>query len=185
MRLWTYQGVEHSLTDGQVDLSRLPYSETVRGYDELRKRLANLVGCPSGQFIWCLTRDSVWGESEPLEKYTLDVPQSDFLAVIDGPVWERILETGSVPDSLIERYRNEWKVGDVLELKIAEYHAQQPPTSSWWDSLLLDQPDAESTVLLKHPVPAEWIISRKRYESSSHKKRMRAMQKSSGSQVST
>ena len=60
MRLWSYQGVGHSLTDGHIDPSRLPYLETVPRYADAIKELAKRVGEPSGQFIWCLTRDTEW-----------------------------------------------------------------------------------------------------------------------------
>ena len=56
MRLWSYQGVGHSLTDGHIDPSRLPYLETVPRYADAIKELAKRIGEPSGQFIWCLTR---------------------------------------------------------------------------------------------------------------------------------
>ena len=163
MRLWSYQGVGHSLTDGHIDPSRLPYLETVPGYADAIKELAKRIGEPSGQFIWCLTRDTEWLETAvPRIKYTLDVASSDFLAVLDGAVWERILGTTSVPDSIRLLWDSEWdgqsSYRDFVEMKEREYHALQPPKGSWWESLIIDEPTAESTVLLRHPIPERWII---------------------------
>lgn len=164
MLLWTYQGVGHSLTDGHIDVSQSPHLASVRGHLDAIKELGNWIAQPSGQFIWRLTRDTEWKETAvPRIKYTLEAASSDFLAVLDGPVWERILGTTSVPDSCCERWDSEWdcqsSYRDFIEMKEREYHALQPPHGSWWESLIIDDPTAESTVLLKHPIPAHWIIS--------------------------
>ena len=175
MHLWTFQGVEHSLTEGRIDLSRSPYRESVTGYEDAVRELARMVE-PSGQFIWCLAREVEWNDSLPFDKYTLDVPPTDFLAVLDDPVWERILGTNSVPDSLHDRWQSEWdwdthKVGrsEHREMKRREYLASSPPKEVLWQELQIEVPTSESTVLLKHPIPAKWIISRERYESSLQK----------------
>ena len=184
MKLWTFQGVGHSLTEGRIDLARSPYRESVTKYDVAIGELARRIE-PSGQFIWCLTREVEWYEVHPLDKYVLDVSPSDFLAVLDGPVWERLLGTTSVPDSLCDRWRSEWdfdthKVGctDYCELKRREYLMAVPPKEVLWQSLILDVPTPESSVLLKHPIPVEWIISRERYESPLLKDRLRTTRKS-------
>jgi hypothetical protein len=166
MRLWTYQGVDHSLTDGQVDLTQLPYSQSVPGYLDRIKELGERIDEPNCQFIWCLTRDVEWKETAQKRiKFTLEVEPCNFLAVIDSAVWERILGTTSVPDSVRERWESEWDwnvhrigFGDYRELKTREYHAAMPPSGSWWDSLINDDVTPESTVLLKHPIPHAWII---------------------------
>ena len=57
MRLWTFQGIGHSLTDGQIDLRQSPYNtpQYEEAINELAKRFE-----PSGQIIWCFTHDARW-----------------------------------------------------------------------------------------------------------------------------
>ena len=97
--------IGRSCSNHSTSLARL--SESRRVVPSAVRELARMVE-PSGQFIWCLAREVEWNDSLPFDKYTLDVPPTDFLAVLDDPVWERILGTNSVPDSLHDRWQSEW-----------------------------------------------------------------------------
>ena len=167
MILWTWQGEGHSLTEGSIDHAKSPYWEDpkiMRAYCELEKRL-KVKG-----IVWCCTRldKRIRVASDYNVAWVLDVPLSEFLRIVDGEVWERIIESGAISERLGKLWRSEgWSLfpGDV-ELQSEhkarrekDYLAEPAPSGGWWSLLYANEttPDAARVVLLNHPIDCRWV----------------------------
>ena len=153
MILWTWQGEGHSLTQGSIDHAESPYRKDpkiMRAYCELEKRL-DVKG-----IVWCCTRLDQWTRVASYQNvaWVLDLPSSKFLKIVDGEVWERIIERGRIPC----RLESQWRSEDRERLG-KEYLAEPAPSGGWWGALDADEttPDAARVVLLEHPINRRWV----------------------------
>lgn len=167
MKLWSYHGAGFSLTSGVLDssLSSYAYIPTLRAcYEELARRLR----LPQYEIVWCHVR---LGSDFPTYysgrmQWELEVAEREFLAILDSCVWDRILGTlRGAPISLLRKWRREASKlphghSDYVKEKIMQYENQPPPLGDWWSSLFCDLTAEGATVLLRHPIPESWVVSK-------------------------
>lgn len=168
MKLWTFHKPDFSITEGRVDHTKSSYFQTVAGVPDAYCELWKRVG--TDQIIWCFTsrKEAETGMCEV--EWSLDVPDSDILAFVDGFVWNRILEIRChVPRRLYQHWRSEalslypnnlQERDKFVDAKTEDYWSQEPPEDGWWSCLFVDDPAGEAvSALIRHPVPEEWVMS--------------------------
>lgn len=149
MRLWTWQGRGHLLTDGIVDHSKGRYWDTEKGIQEAYAKLSQRIG--TDQWVWCFTRREDYinagGQSEV--EWELEVPCDRVLAFVDDLVWNKILGIRcALPDH----------VRRTLAQSKDEFWDSIPRS---WDKLLVcgpGQSHGSVTALIPHPVERSWVI---------------------------
>jgi hypothetical protein len=168
MRLWTWQGIGHSLVTGTIDHARSQYADTQPGIVEKYARLVETVG--TDQLIWCYTDrdDRVRIDGDTDVEWELRVPDDAILGFVDTYVWNRLLGIPcGLPDCARQEIRR--KAIDLApcsaagreqaRARLAQEFWDSVPGS--WDSLLVEEPDesvAGVQVLVRHPVPREWVV---------------------------
>lgn len=181
MRLWTWQGMGVSLTSGKVNHSQSEFlNSPIQKDRELiqsaYRRLVDMLG--TDQIVWCFTWRYEWFQTENNRRieHELDVPVTDFLAVIDCLSWERIIGNEThYPSKLLEKWKSDARqslnsssdideIDRYLEKQKAEFD-EKLSQQDLWDHLFLDCKelnvlDLECTALIKHPVNPEWIIQK-------------------------
>jgi hypothetical protein len=177
MRLWTWQKASFSITDVQATVDTFGHSSHLKGphvaeedkqrfvgaYKELWKRVG------TDQFHWCYTEEkeakgaeSYEGEGKAL--WEVDVPneheEQHVFQIVCSVAWCRILGDMSLPPKFCERPQ--------LLRTLCDYWREE--SKGLWDRLILDKsvfldkslPFLETVeicgqVLLRHPVPEEWV----------------------------
>ncbi len=164
MQLWTWHEPDFSLVEGKVNHERSEYFTTVCGVPEAYQELCKRLG--TDQFIWCYTRGNEHNQlpSQTRIEWVLEVPKSEFLAIVDSFIWNRVLgEKCWPPESLKLKWKQEAITrgcAEHFDQQIQAYHAQAPPQGGWWALLFIDDPTAEgANVLIRHPVPRPWVKS--------------------------
>jgi len=130
--LWTWQGAEHSLTTGKIDQSKSDYY-----CDEQLPGIRDAYRLlfeqlKTDQVIWCYTREN----QHPVFSYRRDVEWH--LRVPSSCLLGKI--SSSVWNRLVEKPVSSFSAG----------------------SLFLPDITHDATVLLRHPIPVEWILSRRK-----------------------
>jgi len=163
MKLWTFHTPDFSLTSGSIDLDRSFDVSYVTGLREAYEELARHLGLERYEILWCHNREDFnrAGYRDRVE-YKLDVPDDQFLCIVDSYIWNKIIGLDAYPTPLYFKWREEAApnaIGDYIEKKLAEYHSQPPPPGGWWSRLVIEDLDAEGAcVLLRHPIPEAWIV---------------------------
>jgi len=163
--LWSWQGLDFSLTEGTVD-DRLSESEKiVPGLPKSRKELSERLG--TDQFIWCCIRqDEARGRpGSSGVKWQLEVPKHHVLAFICNVAWHWILNrnakdnTQCIPPLKFKHVCSKIAPNKWREFKKGFHDGwKNKTTEKLWDALFLDKVVEECThVLLRHPVEKGWI----------------------------
>ncbi len=169
--LWTWQTFDfpppfHRVDRSKSDFFTRPACPSIRrAYTELDKLLSLPIG-HTGQFIWCYTTDS-WGDPW-YDRYlwSIDAPEQNILAYVNGPIWEHLIGSKSVPRSLREGWeRDLWsrqiveeRYHEEMARKEREYHESFPPREACLDLLLNPSgPGEEVCALVAVPVDTSWI----------------------------
>lgn len=136
MRLWTWQGAKHSLTTGTIKHSEsVDYNaESLLGMRAASEKLWNRLG--TDQIIWCGVGDPnswcVFDCDPRMVLWELDVPDAGILKFIDASLWDRFVSD------------------------------QDPVPQMRWDTLFLRGITPNACVLLRHPIPIEWVVRRRK-----------------------
>lgn len=165
MKLWTQQGIGHSLCSGHVDWERSRYlKHDIPRIKEGYAKLKLLVG--TDQIIWCTNKPEKYFPSY-VWTWELDVPEGRILQIVDGDIWELLIGAKSVPDRIemqickeleqLDFRNNEERIQADLERRMA-YWDQPAPHGGWETKLFLADPTASSAnILLQHPLDRSWV----------------------------
>ena len=180
MKLWTIHDTnddtnDFKLSKGRVDHSKSDYYKNKRGGKEAYHRLWPLIKVPDGQIIWCYTREKDFVKTTtPRIKWTLDVPEYSVITYIDAIMWNHILDIRVSLNSSYKRdikakandeFPNDGNKRYALEKKLEkEFWENKPPVEELWEKLLLDKAVDGSQALIKHPIPADWIIENEPFQ---------------------
>lgn len=172
LRLSTWQGSGFSLLSGAVEIARSEWLTSpptplfVDACHELWKRIG------TRQFIWCSTAREdaqLWkGRTE----WTLDVPRSKVLRIVDNLVWNAIIgirchlpETSRrrIQHAAIMRYHNNNEAYEAFLAEMETKHFPSGKVSELWDQLFLDHvSDVRScSALVRYPVDRSYVVSPK------------------------
>jgi hypothetical protein len=173
MQLWSWQGRDFSLLEGRVEFTKSPYVETVPGLLEAYQRVWKHVG--RDQIVWCWTRPDEHIDVDTTEvKWSLEVPESEILTLIDDFVWSRILYGDRVQDCHPpRRLQREWwdralevypddseSRTNFLKKQHQDYWNQEPPSGDWWNHVFVNDTNRDSTsAIIPHPIKREWVVS--------------------------
>ena len=171
MMLWTWQGFDFCPPFDPVDRAKSDFlihsacPNIHSAYAELDELLA-LPMDRKGQFLWCHTTES-WGESWHKRcLWSLDVPQESILAYVNGPVWEHLIGSKSVPRNLREQWQHEFFAQQIvgeqyyqeMARKEREYHNSFPCRKACLEALLDPTGPAEDvSALVSVPADSSWI----------------------------
>lgn len=166
--LWTWQGQNHSLTEGRVD-PRLSDWWEIPSIRQAYLRLFRLVR--TCQLIWCWTDIGDVRADGYRDKrvWELNVPVDRVLCYVDDVIWGAIRkEQVALPkvdrDAIHQQalQRNPADMGQAYRECEAEYRASLL-VGDPWSRLMREQPCEGRSALLKHPIPEAWVVRREEY----------------------
>ena len=163
MLLWSYQFPGFSLTEGQVDLTKSQYAND---YPDAYRKLYGFLR--PNTLVWCKATND--GRSDWLregrQEWQLNVPNSEFLKVVDCMVWNGILgnESAKAPKALDDNLRTEAFEQFPTDIPQRDryydnkIYAMLHPAGDPWNSLFISDPnDPKADILLKHPIDPSWV----------------------------
>lgn len=157
VRLWTYQGIGFDLTK---DERRPELSTNEKKFpDAYRKLHARL---ETEQYVWCCQTQQKWHGAH----VEWELETAEHLAIVDEMVWNGIIGCRGVSTELRDQIYYEGMdrhPGDVEAIEVfikEECDRMHHPPGDPWDSLLQNQIDVKSNVLIELPIDPATIVSK-------------------------
>jgi hypothetical protein len=120
------------------------------------------------QIIWCGT-DGDWPMKGGYEEWSLEVPESALLTIVDEMIWNEILGKKFFSKRLFDQLEAEasktlCNCEQIAQFAMTRMESSCQTIGERWTRLFIDDPfDPRASVLLKCPIESQWVVETKTY----------------------